>query len=277
MASRLKTRISAGAALVTGIGMMGIASAAPAQAAVTGSLAYTCGVANEGLEQTFDDPWNVDLTFDVPEQVEAGATIPAGAITAEVTPGEDATERIQSLNVTSLEGSGETSYTFGDGESRDVVLEVAQTDVPAEGGIAVTATGTSVEETAPAEDGKAPIVAGDFTADLANQDGFIFNIECTAPDDGTVANITVGEDGEGDNGTDEPGEGDNDTPGEGDNDTDTPGEGDNGAGEPEVPGVVQTDDMTQSNNAAAIALGGLLFAGVGAGLVTVARRRQAQN
>ena len=40
MAKRLKTRLSAGAALATGIGMMGIATAAPAQADT--DLVYTC-------------------------------------------------------------------------------------------------------------------------------------------------------------------------------------------------------------------------------------------
>lgn len=51
MANRLKTRLSAGAALVTGLGMMGLATAVPAQAAT--SLQYSCTV--DGVQsQTFD-------------------------------------------------------------------------------------------------------------------------------------------------------------------------------------------------------------------------------
>ncbi|MGO1166142.1 MAG: hypothetical protein ACTMHL_05955, partial [Janibacter sp.] len=58
---------------------------------------------------------------------------------------------------------------------------------------------------------------------------------------------------------------------------------DAGAGDapakPEVPAVVQTDGLTpvapQEDNTAALALGGLLLAGAGAGTILVARRRAA--
>ena len=206
-----------------------------------------------GQNITFTDPWTVDLTLDVPEAVEQGETIPASAIKATVTPGADATQTMQGLGVKTLEGTAATTYTFGEGgEARDVALTVPKTDVPATGTVSVDATGESTEETAPAEDVNVPVTAGDFTAELANQDGFVFKIECTAPEDATVGTVAVG-------------------------DAEPPAEepaGDAPAGEPEVPGVVQTDDAAQSaTSPTAIALGGLLLAAAGASTVVVARRR----
>ncbi|MGO1166141.1 MAG: DUF6801 domain-containing protein, partial [Janibacter sp.] len=220
MAKRLTTRLSAGAALVTGLGMVGIAAAAPANAEVTGTLEYTCSVPDQG--RTFTDPWTVDLTMDIPDQVEPGAEIPAGAITADVTPDAEATELMQTLGVEYLEGSASTSYTFGGGDTRTVDLEVDRTTVPSKGSVTVTGTGTSTAETAPEEEGTVDIVAGDFTAALANQDGFVFNIECTAPEDNAVGDVTIGEATEepGD-GTEEPGDG-TEEPGDG---TEEPGDG----------------------------------------------------
>ncbi|UTT65588.1 hypothetical protein NMQ01_12890 [Janibacter sp. CX7] len=282
-----RTRASAGAALVTGLGMIGIAAATPASAEVTGSLDYSCKEVGQNI--TFTDPWTVDLTLDVPETVEQGETIPAGAIKATVTPGADATQTMQGLGVKTLEGTAATTYTFGEGgEARDVALTVPKTDVPATGTVSVDATGESTEETAPAEDVNVPITAGDFTAELANQDGFIFKIECTAPEDATVGTVAVGDaeppaeepeppaDGGDDPATDDPatddGAGSGDAPAD-----DAPAEepaGDAPAGEPEVPGVVQTDDAVQSaTSPTAIALGGLLLAAAGASTVVVARRR----
>ena len=74
-----------------------------------------------------------------------------------------------------------------------MALTVPKTDVPATGTVSVDATGESTEETAPAEDVNVPITAGDFTAELANQDGFVFKIECTAPEDATVGTVAVGD------------------------------------------------------------------------------------
>ncbi|WP_435200295.1 hypothetical protein [Janibacter sp. GS2] len=95
---------------------------------------------------------------------------------------------------------------------------------------------------------------------------------------------TDGDTGDGDTG-------DGDTGGDAGEDTgDNAGDGETGDGpgapvadetpaEPEVPQVVQTDGLTpatpQDDNTAALALGGLLLAGAGAGTVLVARRRAA--
>ncbi|WP_434967642.1 DUF6801 domain-containing protein [Janibacter indicus] len=297
------TRASAGAALVTGLGLMGVATAAPASAEVTGSLEYTCEEVGQNIQ--FTDPWTVDLTLDVPEAVEQGETIPAGAVTATVTPGADATETMQGLGVTSLEGTAETTYTFGEGgTARDVALTVPKTDVPATGTVSVDATGESTEETAPAEDVNVPITAGDFTAQLENQDGFIFQIECTAPEDATVGTVAVGdaeppaeepeEPAEPEEPSDPPAEPEEpsdppaddteeppaDDTGSGDDAGDDAGAGSGDAGEPEVPGVVQTDGVTAGSaltSPTAIALGGLLLAGAGASTVVVVRRKAAQH
>ena len=284
MSHRLKTNLSAGAALVAGCGMLGLASAAPAQAEVSGSLDYTCSETGQNIN--FTDPWKVALTLDVPEAVAQGETIPAGAVTAKVTPGADATQTMQGLGVKTLKGTGSTTYTLGDGEARDIALEVPQTDVPATGEVSVEATGQSTQETAPAEDTNLPITAGDFTADLENQDGFIFKISCTAPADATVGTIAVGDatppaeepDDEPTAPADEP-TAPTEDPSAPAEDTPAPAEdpasGD--AAQPEVPGVVQTDGVRGDDSATPLALGGLLLAGAGAGAVVVARRKAAQH
>lgn len=304
MSKRLKTRVSAGAALVTGIGMMGIATATPASAEpVTGELEYTCSVPDQNIE--FEEPWTVELTLPIEDQVDPGETIPAGDITASVTPGSDAVERLQSLEVTSLEGSADTTYTFGEGEERDVELTVPQTDVPTEDGASFSteATGESTEETAPDEDGTVDIVAGDFTAALQDDDDppFVFNIECEAPEDAKVGTVAVGDaevpddgdegedPGDGDEGEEPPAEDDGgeeppaEDDGAGDDAGEDEGAGDDagddaGAGEAEVPDVVQTDGaQAASGMDTSLALGGLLLAGAGAGAVVVARRKATQH
>lgn len=278
MSHRLKTRISTGAALLTGVGMLGIASAAPAQAEVTGSLEYTCKEVGQNID--FVDPWKVEMALDVPEKVEQGETIPAGTIDATVTPGKDAAEKMQGLGVKTLEGTGKTTYTFGeDGEERPVELTVPKVDVPAEGDVTVAATGKSVEETAPKEDVNVPIAAGDFTAQLENQDGFVFQIECTAPEDGTVGSVAVGAAEPEEPPAEEPPAEEppaEEPPAEEPPVEEAPAE-EAPAGQPEVPGVVQTDDATDTGLSTPLALGGLLLAGAGAGAVVVARRRSAQH
>ncbi|HIZ97474.1 MAG TPA: hypothetical protein H9805_02720 [Candidatus Janibacter merdipullorum] len=202
MAKRLTTRLSAGAALVTGLGMVGIAAATPANAAIAGDLEYTCELTNEGLAKTFEDPWKVNLSVDAPDQVAPSEEIPAPEIVATVVPGQDAADQLRSLNVATLEGDSTAGYTFG-GEEREVDLTIPTTDVPADGDITNVATGTGEAETAPAEEGSIDIVAGDFTADLTTDSGFVLNIACAAPDDATVGSITVGE-GDDDGGEEQP-------------------------------------------------------------------------
>lgn len=54
MATRLKTRLSAGAALVTGLGMIGLATAVPAQAAATMQYSCTTPLGPQVLDVTLD-------------------------------------------------------------------------------------------------------------------------------------------------------------------------------------------------------------------------------
>lgn len=175
MSHRLKTRLSAGAALVTGLGMIGIASAAPAQAAISSDLDYTCALTNAGLEADFVDPWAVNLSVDVPDQVEQGTAIEAPEIKATVVPGDDAAERLRSLNVATVEGTAEAMYSVGDNE-RTASLTIPTTEVPASGDITNVATGTGEAETAPEEDTDLDVIAGDFTTDLTTDSGFVLNI-----------------------------------------------------------------------------------------------------
>ncbi|KRE37410.1 hypothetical protein ASG73_06935 [Janibacter sp. Soil728] len=76
MANRLKTRISAGAALVTGLGMMGLATAVPAQAAATMQYSCTTPLGPQVLDVTLDT--------DAPETATTGEALtitPSGTVT----------------------------------------------------------------------------------------------------------------------------------------------------------------------------------------------------
>lgn len=189
MAKRLTTRLSAGAALVAGLGLTGIAVSVPANADVTGELAYSCAVSDLGIQ--FTDPWKVAFTLGVDETYEQGAAITAPSITAAVTPGADAHEKMRSLSIKSLEGTSDASYTFG-GTERSATLEVAKVDVPEAGDVTVVATGAGADELAPMEDTELDITAGDFTAALTTDTGFVLNLACTAPADATVGTATIG-------------------------------------------------------------------------------------
>ena len=189
MAKRLTTRLSAGAALVAGLGLTGIAVSVPANADVTGELAYSCAVSDLGIQ--FTDPWKVAFTLGVDETYEQGAAITAPSITAAVTPGTDAHEKMRSLSIKSLEGTSDASYTFG-GTERSATLEVAKVDVPEAGDVTVVATGAGADELAPMEDTELDITAGDFTAALTTDTGFVLNLACTAPADATVGTVTIG-------------------------------------------------------------------------------------
>ncbi|UTT65589.1 hypothetical protein NMQ01_12895 [Janibacter sp. CX7] len=189
MAKRLTARLSAGAALVTGLGLAGIAVSVPANADVTGELAYSCSVPDQGIQ--FADPWQVAFTLGVDETYEQGAAITAPSITAEVTPGADAHEKMRSLSIKSLEGTADAGYTFGETE-RSTTLSVAKVDVPETGDVTVVATGTGADEVAPMEDTELDITAGDFTAALTTDTGFVLKVSCTAPADATVGTVTIG-------------------------------------------------------------------------------------
>ncbi|GAA8850989.1 hypothetical protein DUHN55_36210 [Helicobacter pylori] len=189
MAERLTARLSAGAALVAGLGLTGIAVSVPANADVTGELAYSCAVSDLGIQ--FTDPWKVAFTLGVDETYEQGAAITAPSITAAVTPGTDAHEKMRSLSIKSLEGTSDASYTFG-GTERSATLEVAKVDVPEAGDVTVVATGAGADEVAPMEDTELDITAGDFTAALTTDTGFVLKVSCTAPADATVGTVTIG-------------------------------------------------------------------------------------
>ncbi|WP_207233858.1 hypothetical protein [Janibacter limosus] len=76
MAKRLKTRLSAGAALVTGLGMMGLATAVPAHAAATMQYSCTTPLGPQVLD--------VKLDTDAPETATTGEALtitPSGTVT----------------------------------------------------------------------------------------------------------------------------------------------------------------------------------------------------
>ncbi|MCT1620054.1 hypothetical protein M3B33_13265 [Janibacter hoylei] len=222
MAKRLKTRLSAGAAVVTGLSAFGVGlMATPAQAA-TVSLDYTCSfdVLNVGV--TYDAaPVAVDLTIDVPASVEVGEEIDS-AVTADVTIGNEQRNALYSLlGVRAVDGpdaataAGEdgglntkkarnqADFTLTNGtESADGImpLEVPVTAVPESGDLTVTATG-AVEPVKAEVPGTYTIEAGDFQAYIrgyenADGSGYKTNItmDCTnVSESSTVATVEVTE------------------------------------------------------------------------------------
>ncbi|WP_162786921.1 DUF6801 domain-containing protein, partial [Janibacter anophelis] len=185
MAKRLKTRLSAGAALVTGLSAFGVGlMATPAQAAtVTQQYECTYSVLNIG-EVEGDPSVSVELTADIPTEAETGDVIES-AVTATVTIPDSRRDSLYGLlGVRSVDGPNATdaaaedgglnsqnarnqaTFTISDGtESADGVmpLEVPMTDVPASGELVVTATG-AIEPTELTRAGEYTITAGDFQA-----------------------------------------------------------------------------------------------------------------
>lgn len=308
MAKRLKTRLSAGAALVTGLSAFGVGlMATPAQAAtVTQQYECTYSVLNIG-EVEGDPSVSVELTADIPTEAETGDVIES-AVTATVTIPDSRRDSLYGLlGVRSVDGPNATdaaaedgglnqqnarnqaTFTISDGtESADGVmpLEVPMTDVPASGELVVTATG-AIEPTELTRAGEYTITAGDFQAYIrgyGEDGGYKTNVtlNCTNvsenPQIATVS-VTEGEDDSTDDPSGTPGDDDTTTPGDGDTTTPEPtatvGDGGDEPTDPETPGVVQTDDSSvlPGGNDAALLLGGVLLAGAGAGAVTLARRR----
>lgn len=297
MAKRLKTRLSAGAALVTGLGMMGLATAVPAQAAtITQSYECSFDVLNVGV--TYDAaPVQVELTADVPATVEVGDEINS-AVTATVTIQNEQREALYGLlQVRAVDGPdaagaaaedgglntknarNQASFTLSNGtDSAEgiIPLEVPNTTVPDAGDLVVQATGAVAPISADAA-GTYTVDAGDFQAYIrgyGENGDYKTNItmDCTNVSEiTTLATVEVTE------ATDpEPTDPDPSDPGTTPEPTATVGDGDDdGSTDPETPGVVQTDDATvlSGDNNAALLLGGVLLAGAGAGAVTIARRR----
>lgn len=190
--SPLARGLAAGGSL-TVVALAGFTATAPQAHADAIGLAYNCKVSDLGNE--FQDAWRVDVSADVPTTVEPGQTITAPAVTAKVTPGEDAVQLLRNTNnKTITSGTADAEYTVG-GKARTVKLTVGGTPVtiPSAGTpLVTTATGKGQTETAPAS-GTVRVVVGDFTARLVTDSGFIANIACTLPSsqDGEVARITV--------------------------------------------------------------------------------------
>lgn len=231
MAKRLKTRLSAGAAVVTGLSAFGVGlMATPAQAAtVTQSYECTYEVLNVGPIDG-NPSVSVDLTAQIPAEAEAGTNVES-AVTAKVTIPEERRESLYGLlGVRAVDGPNAQDAAKEDGELNkknarnkadfsvsngsgsgegSIPLEVPKTDVPASGDLVVTATGSiSHELTAP---GDYSIEAGDFQAYIrgyGETGDYKTNItlDCTNVSENTeIAKVTVTEpSGEPDPGTPDP-------------------------------------------------------------------------
>ena len=171
-------------------GAFALASSQGASAA-TKTVNYSCSVTDLGI--TFQQPWTVSMTTDLPASVEPGATVPAPSITANVTTGDDATAQMRSLNIKTVEGTSEANYSVGDTDGT-AKLTVANTPVPASGNLTTVAKGSGQSFTAPTTAGALAIKAGSFTATLTTDSGFVLHIGCKAAAgaDTTIGTIQVG-------------------------------------------------------------------------------------
>ena len=309
MAKRLTTRICAGAAAVTGLGMMGIATAVPAQAdAVTLNYSCTYTVLNIG-EVAGDNAVTVALDVDLPETLTVGDTVNS-AVNATVTIPDSRRDSLYGLlgirsvdgpnaevaasetasGLNQLDARNQASFSLDhDGQTAEglIPLEVPMTAVPASGDLVVQAAG-AVEPIDVSSAGTYSVVAGDFQAYVrgyGEQGEYKSNItmDCTNVSENSVvgtvevveAEPTEPEPTEPEPTEPEPTEPEPTTPEPTTPEPTTPAE-------PAVPGVVQTDgltpaSLTDSDNTAVLAMGGLLLAGAGAGAVLVVRRRAAQH
>ncbi|MGO1166143.1 MAG: DUF6801 domain-containing protein [Janibacter sp.] len=212
MAKRLRTRLSAGAALVTGIGMMGIATAVPAHAAAT--LDYTCTTGDIAGSQTYSFTFDTDAKEETAVGEELTIT-PSGSVTIN----EPTLAGLESAGITTLEGTlDDVVAVVSDGtNSADVTtnLTIPSTDVNDEANT-LSMTGDPATVT-PEQPGEYTISTPDtFSATLTgsdadgNQVGSPTTLNCTyAEGSGSqvINTVTVTEDGggdDGDDGTEEP-------------------------------------------------------------------------
>lgn len=285
MAARLKTRLSAGAALVTGIGMMGVATALPAQAATT--VTYTCTVSLNG-DPLAQGPVTVTMDTNAPETVAPGETLTVDSVTADITipveginPAEvDGSDVYMTVPVnapvrtsTGTPGTVSATLTSGDVQVDDGQVQTSLSSTDAQSIVVpVEAAGMSLEVLVP------PTLDGTLSLPI---DGAIMDtaLTCETTETDNVIDTVVVTSPEMD---EEPDDAEDTTEGHDPANGEQPPAGDAPAEEPAVPQVVQTDGLTpqmlpQEDPTAQYALGGLLLAGAGAGTVLVARRRATQH
>lgn len=283
MAARLKARISAGAALVTGLGMMGVATALPAQAATT--VTYTCTVSLNG-DPLAQGPATVTMDTNAPETVAPGDTLTVDSVTADITipvTGIDPTQ-VDGNDVsmafpveapvrtsTGTTGTVSTELTSGAVQVGDGQVQTSVSSTEAHSiMVPVEAAGMTLEVLVP------PTLDGTLSLPL---DEVIMDTEvtCETTETDNVIDTVVVTSPEMNEGPDDA----EDTAEVHDPADEQPPAGEAPAEEPTVPQVVQTDGLTpqmvpQEDNSLGYAVGGLLLAGAGVGTVLVARRR-AQN
>lgn len=278
MAARLKTRLSAGAALVTGLGMMGVATALPAQAAAT--VTYTCTV--DGTSQ------DIDVTFDTnaPGSVAPGETLTVDSVTGAATiPLADAPSPSDAAEVTApvtapVTTGGRTTGTVDTTlSSEDITVGAGDVQVS----LASHETQSIVVPVEAAGQTFEVLVPESFEATLSGfTEGGPITVPCSTTMTDTVIDTVEVTSPEMDEGSDDA----EDTSEVHDPADEQPpaaeAPSDSPAEKPAVPQVVQTDGLTprmlpQEDNTLGYALGGLLLAGAGAGTVLVARRRSTQH
>lgn len=278
MAARLKTRLSAGAALVTGLGMMGVATALPAQAAT--SATYTCTVEGPSGSVTED----ISVTFDTnaPETVAPGNTVTVDSVTATAAiPLAGASSPAEGAQVTvpvtaPVTVDGEPIGTV-DATLTSEAITVEETEVQVQLAdrqsrsieVPVEAAGQTFQV----------LVPGSFEATFSGFAEVPITASCVTTESAQVIDtvvVTSPEMEEEPDDAEDTAEVHDPTDGEESSTGDTSGEA------PAVPQVVQTDGLTpqmlpEEDNTLTYALGGLLLAGAGAGTVLAVRRRGTQH
>lgn len=282
MTTRSMTRLSAGAALVTGIGMLGVATALPAQAETT--LTYTCSVTGpDGT--TASQEVTVTMDTDAPTTVAPGETLTVSSVTAAITlpagegtTDEDAEAVSMTFPVTAPVSTG--GERVGEVAATLVSDSIRVIDGQVHGTLSSSETQTvdvPVEAAGMAFDVLAPqTLEGTLTVPYEGSPTDV-PVSCTTDSTGVIDTVEVTSPEMDEEPDDAEDTAEDQDPG----DATTP-VADPPADEPAVPQVVQTDGLTPrmlpaEDHSVGYALGGLLLAGGGAATVLVVRRRAQEH
>lgn len=181
-----------------------VASAAPSLAAsptcedetVTATVTFAVELTNDGLARELGD-WTAEVTTTLPACVEANGDIAPAPLSITLTTSDETADLLRDLNTEELSGSADASYSATgsvvDPGGRSTTLTVAPLQVPESGPIVADATGSAQAETAGAS-GLITFAVSGFTANLANEDGFIFDLSGElnpADQDAVIGTVTV--------------------------------------------------------------------------------------
>ena len=162
-----------GAALgILGVTMAPLAFAGSASAAELSGLKYACSYLGEdGESYSFDDPWTLTISADLPESVRKGETVDAPQFKARITMGNDAVQALRDSDYTVVtEGGSLHLYTVGSQEQVALVDFNTPATVPSSGTMTVRGSGEG-EEFTPRTAGSLTVKVGEMAVLIADDQG----------------------------------------------------------------------------------------------------------